>query len=413
MAPILEKYTSVDDALGQIRTKMEIHLKSGYVRVLDAFGRVSVADIHATSDVPAFRVSHMDGFALDTGDLKGATRSRPAILKVSGAIDPGEMPKRPLRKGEAIQVATGGGVPAGADAVLPTEEVEISGSSIRVGFVPEPGNYIYEAGADVKKGERIVSRGQALRAQDVGMLIALGFERVRVWEKPRVCIIATGSELKPAGEQGEEKVSDSHTPVFQRLCESIGNATVESTIVRDDLEELSRAVKNALARSDFLITLGGTSVGRRDLVTDAVSTLHPEVLIHGIRINRGRVTAVATVNGKPVIMMPGPIQGAMNAFLLLGLPLLHLISGREGAALRLPCTLTSRWEGRRKFSDFTKVLYVRIRVGEPVAEPLHGETESFRVLSRANGYVVVPEQINKIEAGSRVVANLLPGFSFV
>ena len=410
MAPLVTEYESVEGALERLRAKTSFRRTSESVRVVDSYGRVPSADIRATTDVPAFPVSHMDGFAVHASDLKGATRSSPVLLKVAGARRPGERTARPLRQGETIQVATGGGVPPGADAVVPAESVRPAARAIRVDFAPDPGSFIYQAGEDLKKGERIISQGQAIRAQDVGMLIALGFPRVRVWKKPRVSVIATGSELKPPGDPEPGKIPESHSPVFVRLCEAAGCTTAGVEIAGDEPKKLTGALRRALARSDVVITLGGTSAGRRDLVVDAVSSLRPDFLVHGIRINRGRVTAVASVKGRPILMLPGPIQGAMNAFLLLGLPLLQVLSGREKTTFQVPCTLGARWEGRKRFSDFKKVVYVSLKE-DLVAEPLHGETESIRVLARADGYFVVPEETKVLERGTRVTVSLLPGFS--
>ncbi len=156
------------------------------------------------------------------------------------------------------------------------------------------------------------------------------------------------------------------------------------------------------------------SRGKLDLADGVVLRLGPQLLHHGIRMDRGRVAGLAVVNGKGLVMLPGPIQGAMNAFVLLGLPLIQRLSGRGEQVIRMKARLNRRWEARSRFADFTKVVYLKVsRSGAVIeADPIVGETESISVLSDANAFLVVPEEVRAIEAGQEVEALLLPGFSF-
>ena len=158
---------------------------------------------------------------------------------------------------------------------------------------------------------------------------------------------------------------------------------------------------------------GGTSVGRADLVGEAVRSLVPDVFVHGIKMDRGRVAGIAVVEGKPVLMMPGPIQGAMNAFILLGARVIGWLQGGERMGVEVSCPLEGQWEARKRFSHFRKVLYVKLVPGDRTsARPLAGDTESIKVLCEADGYVIVPEEVARLAEGSVVRVNLLPGFSF-
>lgn len=209
-------------------------------------------------------------------------------------------------------------------------------------------------------------------------------------------------------------VRNSHTSVFMRLLEESGCVPLNLGISPDARREILAKVQRGLKEADMLLTMGGTSVGRRDLVGETIASLRPRAMFHGIRMDRGRVTGVAVVGQKPVLMMPGPIQGAMNAFILSGLPIIRRLSGRSDEEVVVRARLGSRWEARRRFPHFAKVLYVRLSRGEkgPSAEPMVGETESMTILARSNAYVVVPEKTTLLEAGEDVDAVLLPGFSF-
>ncbi|MDG7028523.1 MAG: hypothetical protein JRN16_08955, partial [Nitrososphaerota archaeon] len=137
-------------------------------------------------------------------------------------------------------------------------------------------------------------------------------------------------------------------------------------------------------------------------------------LYHGIKMDRGRVTGVAVVRRKPVVMMPGPIQGALNAFILFALPVIQKLSMVGDETIKARARLTRRWEARRKFSDFTKVVYLNLTEGEGglKAEPLSAETESMSLLVRSTAVTVVPEEVRSMEAGQEVEAMLIPGISY-
>lgn len=367
----------------------------------------------APADIPPFPASHWDGYAVMAGDLVGASHSGPVSLKVVGRAGPGGRPGPAISHGEAFQVMTGTPLPSGADAVVPVESAQRVGDHVAIREPIQSGSHVYAAGEDTKEGETILRKGQAIRVQDVGMLMALGFTKARVWRMPKVAVMATGSELAELGRPKPGKVVNSHSHVFLRLCERLGCIPLDLGIARDSKPEISRKLRNALVRADLILTLGGTSAGKHDYVAEAVESLGPDLLVHGIKMDRGRVTGVSVVGGKPVLIMPGPIQGAMNALLLLGLPLIDVLAGTVGREVDVPCSFSDAWEARKRYADFRKVVYVKRDKGRATAKPLRAETESMRILSDADGYVIVPENVTRIDAGDHVVVRLLPGFSFL
>ncbi len=408
----MTEYTSVEDALRRIGRHARIKPGLEWISSLDAHGRILATAIRVEKDVPPFTLSHKDGFAVPAATLQSATRAHPAVLKVIGRAGAGERPRTVMGKGTAFQVVTGAGLPAGADAVLPVESVEVREGKISVGYAPKPGSDVYGAGEDMRKGQVILPKGHMVRAQDVGLLVALRIPKVKVRRKPVISVISTGSELTDPKRPKAGRMPDSHSPVFVRLCQRVGCDAVYLGVVGDDLPVLSRVLRKAVASSDMVLTLGGTSAGGRDYIVEAVSSLRPEEVVHGIRMDRGRVTGVASVNGTPILMMPGPIQAAMNAYFLLGVPLVEMLSGGRSSILEVPCILGAPWHARTRFSDFLKVVYVRLRKGAPlVAEPIVAETESIKMLVDADGYIVVPEEVKEMAAGTSVMIRLVPGFS--
>ena len=410
MSPLVREYATVTESLDKVLRTMRPGRRSEQVPVREVCGRVLAEDVLAADDVPPIATSHKDGFALGLESIKGASLDTPVAIKVVGSAGPGSRPKSRVGAGEALRVATGAGIPRGADAVLPAESVAVAGGAIAVTHVPEPGSHVYRAGGDFRKGEFLLSRGRVLKPQDLGLLISLRRKAVRVAPRPRISIIPTGSELAPPDGPRRGRVVESHSSVFQSLCGILGCQAVNVGVVEDDPAKLSRALRTSLARSDMVLTLGGTSAGRRDLVVGAVANLRPELLVHGLKLDRGRVAGVASVNGKPVLMLPGPIQAAMNAFLLVGTPLVDAILGRSSSRMEIPCTLAGEWAARPRYSDFLKVVYVKLRAGDSIeAEPVSAESESIKILTDADGYIVVPEPVRRLERGERVRVRLFPG----
>jgi molybdopterin biosynthesis enzyme len=140
------------------------------------------------------------------------------------------------------------------------------------------------------------------------------------------------------------------------------------------------------------------------------------VLIHGVKLDRGRVSGLGVIDGKPICMLPGPIQGALNAFIVFVRPLVRMFSGlNQKSDLKIVAAITENWQARKKFANFTKILYVSVsRVEEMfLAKPIVGETQSMSLLTKSNGYVIIPERVTSINAGEKIEVNLLPGFSYI
>lgn len=372
-----------------------------------ALGRVAAADVFSGSDSPAFPLSHMDGYAVNSLD---AQRRR---LKVTGTRGPGSEPRARANRGQAVRVGTGARLPFGTDAVVPLEDARESDGWVTIPSKIERWSYVYPAGADYRKGEQMLNKGYAIRAQDIGLLLNLGIDRIKVFRRPRVALIATGSELSDKRSPPPGKVRNTHSAVFSSLVQANGCAPLDMGVVPDSSDELTRCLAEAFSKADLVLTLGGTSAGEHDLVSEAVASLSPEVLIHGVRMDRGRVAGAGVVRGRPLVMLPGPIQGAMNAFNLLATPTLDRLRGSEKSGLTVRARLGSDWNARDRFKSFTKVVYVRLGGrGNHVAEVVSGETESMTVLTEASGFVVVPEAVSHLSAGHVVDVRLTPGFSF-
>jgi molybdenum cofactor synthesis domain-containing protein len=244
--------------------------------------------------------------------------------------------------------------------------------------------------------------------------------RVPVFRKPRVAIIPTGDELtdNPNEINGTTaKIMNTNSHFISRLVREGGGVSFDLDVVPDNVSKVAEKIRMALEKTDMILTTAGSSVGEYDVVEQSINSLgRPGILAHGVKLDRGRVAGVAVLKGKPIIILPGPIQGAVNAYIVFAGPILRYLSGLpEFDGLRIVGTLTKKWEARKKFSKFTKIAYVSAwssKDGNVKATPITGDTAMMTVMTKANGYLLVPETTTAIEAGKKVYINVLPGLSY-
>jgi molybdopterin molybdotransferase len=417
-------YCSVSYAFTKLLKHIKPVLNTALVPVFESKGYVLKEDVVSDYDVPAYPSSHMDGFALKSDETVSASNSNPISFKISsGKSFLGIPPTYVLKTGEVYRIQTGGYMPCQSDAVVPIESVKTVGDELVIVYSPvKKGSFVYLAGTDVKKKERVLFKGQLLRAQDTGMLASLKFREVPVFRKPVVGIIPTGTELTDDLEEnndknGGQKILNTNGPMIASLIDEIGGIPLSYKATPDTHCILKSNIETALKDSDMILTIGGTSVGMQDIVETTINSFgEPGVLVHGVKLDRGRVSGLAVIDKKPLILLPGPVQGALNAFIVFVRPLVGVFSGRAGKSdLTVLAAITENWYARKKFTDFTKIVYVRVskQRGEFVATPLAGETQSMSLLVKSNGYTVVPEEVTNIKAGNKIEVSLLPGFSYI
>ena len=413
-------YISVDEAFARLMQKVRmVQAKFESVPVLKAYGRVLADDAISYVNIPSYDSSHMDGFALNHKDIKYASASFPAVLKIKRSqFKAGRFPCQIIQRKEACRIATGGYLPTGSDTVIPIERVKVSGDDkVRIFSRIPKGSFVYRAGSDIKKGEQVMIKGKILRPQDIGLLAMIGFLRVRVFKKPIVTLIPTGSELTNHLEvRGSGKIPDTHSHIVFRMIEEIGGVAIRLAVTPDKMDAIAKKIRHASIKADLILTLGGSSIGKYDLVEKAINSIGSSgILVHGVRLDRGRVTGLGVVRGKPIIVLPGPIQGAINSFVIFAYPLIRWLSNRSGKMPIVSATLSDKWKARKNFGCFTKVVYVALSnsIYGFKATPVTGQTESIRLLTKAHGYIIVPERITNMKAGRTVQVHLLPGFSYI
>ena len=396
-----QKLVSVEEARQRLLDGLKIKRKTVMVPIYDALNRVLAEDIIAEEDLPRFDRSAVDGYAVRAEDTFGVSQFKPKILKLTDGNE--------VKKGEAKQVWTGNPLPEGADAVLMLENVKRSDNEIEVWAAVTPGENVSRKGEDVVKGEIAVKAGTRLKPHHLGLVASLGVAEINVFEKPKVAVLATGNELVEVGQKPrEDQVFEANRLVIKALCLELGAEPLDLGIAKDDVAEISEKIRLGLEKADMVLTTGGTSVGASDLVPKAINSIgKPGVIVHGVAMRPAMPTALAVIGDKPIIILSGNPVAAMFGFEVFARPLILKMLGvkcerRPVVNARLTRRTTTAL-GRRTF--------VRVRVfqsgGEFYAEPVSARGSGIiSTMTRANGYVVVPENREGLEEGETVQVHL-------
>jgi molybdopterin molybdotransferase len=359
-----------------------------------ADGRVLAAAVVAPEDLPPWPRAAMDGFAIRADDGAGPRTVRAELAA-------GEVFGGTVGPEDAVAIATGATMPAGADAVVMLEHAVRDGARVSFARAPRPGENVVAPGEDLRRGDVVAARGRRLRPPHLAALVALGVSAVRVHRRPRVAVLATGSELvAPDATPGAGQIRDVNSTALAAQARRAGCDVVRVGLVPDDLALVTEWVRVGAERSDCLLLSGGSSVGAADLTVRALTDLGAEILFHGIDVKPGRPTVLARMAGKPVLGIPGVPASAQIIFEVFVRPLLWRLGGEEAREPWPARTLAPL--ARRVASAVGREDWLRVRLGAGgQAEPLPGGN-TLSSLVRADGMVCIPAARAELEAGERV-----------
>ena len=367
-----------------------------------ANGRVLAEDLISSADVPPFSRAAMDGYAVRAEDTAGASPATPRRLRRIETIYTGQVPQKRVEQGECAEIATGAPLPEGADAVVMVEETDSDGSGTVLVFAPAFARQnIGRQGADIQKGQRVLVNGAMLNASRLGAIAALGVTTVEVYAKPRVAVLSTGNEIVDPGQPlAPGQVYDVNRVTVSAVVSDNGGIPIPYRTAADTLEDLSRALDECLAQ-DVVVFSGGSSVGERDLVLDAISA-RGEILFHGIAVKPGKPTAFGFVGGKVFFGMPGyPTSCLSNAYILLAPALRRLARLPQRIVRPLQMPLAARVlsaPGRHQFYS--------VRMENGAAVPAFKASGDITSMSQADGYIEIPADVEVVEAGTVVEVKL-------
>lgn len=363
-----------------------------------AAGRVLAEPVRADRAYPPVARSAMDGFAVRARDVPGE-------LRAAGEIRMGQLWRGELAPGNAIRIPTGGAVPPGSDCVVPVEDADATRELVRVAKTFAAGDNIVPAGSDMRAGETLLEEGRRIGAAEIGVLGALGIEKIAAYRVPVFGVISSGDELVDVRSVPDAaQVRDSNRWAIAAKLARLGAAAKHYPIAPDDETAYGALLQTAVAECDAVVLSGGSSVGVRDLTPRLADACGPPgTIVHGIRVKPGKPTVLASARGKPIIGLPG---NPTSALMILEAVAAHVVADLAGARVepnRVEARLALPVRKRPGWTQYVPVV-LKEEAGTCVAHPLEMHSAAVSSLARASGFLTLGETVESVAAGETVLA---------
>lgn len=361
-------------------------------------GRVLAVDARSDADLPGFRRSTVDGYAVRAAETVGASDALPSLFRLAGRVSMGTGASFTLDPGECAYVPTGGEVPEGANAVAMVEHAEVLGDEVLIGRPVAGGENLVLPDEDFAAGEIVVPAGRRLSPQDVGALAAIGRSAVEVRRRPVIGVVSTGNEVVPVDAvPGRSEVRDVNSYLCRAFCRDRGCETRFYGIVPDEPGALRTVLEAAGRECDAIFVSGGSSKDERDLGAQTIADLGA-VLVHGIALAPGKPTIIGRVGDVPAIGLPGHPASAFVVLLVIAGPVLAVLAGDTTDRSRhIRARLAENVPSARGRED-----YVRVTVRDGEARPIFAKSGLLNSLVRADGLLRVPAGREGFETGDEV-----------
>ncbi len=372
-------------------------------------GRILAGDIRAKNDFPLFDNSSVDGFALQTSDIAGADQASPRSLQVIADIRAGTFSEQPIHPGQCARIMTGAPMPAGADAVIMVEDTNFN-ERLAGSMAPEtvavykplrPGENVRRCGADLHAGDKVLSAGKRLRAQEIGLLAMLGLPEVPVFRKPKVALLSSGDELMPVEALlTPGKIHDANSYILAALSESAGVELIRLGVASDSEADVRARLERAVEeKADVIISSAGVSMGAFDYVKSVVES-EGELDFWKVNMRPGKPLAFGKYHGIPFFGLPGNPVSAYMGFEVFVRPALEKLSGqtpRPHASQKARLAEPVESDGRESYlraivTEEQGALTVRITGAQASGDLLS--------LVRANALLIVPSGVKSLPANS-------------
>jgi molybdopterin molybdotransferase len=364
----------------------------------EAAGRVLASDILSGIDVPPFDRSAMDGYAARSEELVGAGELNPVSLRVVGELFAGDAPGPLVGKGAACRVATGAVLPEGADAVVMAEFASEEAGVVRLRRAEPKWGNVSRRGSDMRSGTRALPEGALLDPAKVGVLASLGHSSVKVLARPRIAVISSGNEIaEPGGPLGPAQVYNSNSYTLAALIGQNGGEWRTLPRIEDTKEAIREALRKARSEGyDAVAISGGSSVGERDLLAGVLSDTG-EMLFHGVQIKPGKPFLFGRMGKMLVFGVPGYPAACLTVGFVFLAPAVRKMAGLPPSRRTVRAKLA-----RRVASRLGRVQFLTVKLVSGEAEPVFKESGAITSLAAADGYIVVPDNVELVEKGEEV-----------
>ena len=382
----------------------KLNFEEEVVNIEESFNRVLSREIISNIDVPHFRKSRMDGYAVIAEDTFGADEDNLIELELIEIIQAGEAPQKNLDEKKCSYVATGAAVPLNATGVVMVEFTDKQGKNISISKAVSPGTHIIEIGHDIKKHTRIIEKDSLIDLASIGIMASCGIKELWVHRQPLISLMSTGNELVSQDTQVLEigKIYDINSVVLKKAIENTGAQVKFFGVIKDNFVELKSAIDDALKLSDIVILSGGTSKGQGDLaplILDEYNDL--EILVHGVKIKPGKPIIFAKKKDKLIFILPGYPTSALSCFYVFidsflrkmsGFPFREKFSKKMEIGERIYSTV-----GRHEF----KAVKIQEEDGVKKLFPIKTGSEAISTMFYADGYIEIDELESILEKGEQ------------
>jgi len=378
------------------------------VNLSEALNRVLAEDIIADCDLPPFDRAQMDGYAVRAADVANI----PARLGVVGESAAGSGWHKEMKTGEAVRIMTGAPVPVGADAVQQVELTRESDGEVEILERVDVGRSIVRRASEIRAGETVLRAGEEIYAAMIATLASFGYAQVKVGRRPRVAIMATGSELVDVDKQpGRDQIRDSNNYTLAAYAKLAGATVERLPLAVDDTRELKLQIAAAAERSDVLITSGGVSMGVYDFTKAALKELGAQIFFERVSLRPGKPTVFGRLGNTLVFGLPGNPVSVTVTFNLFARTALRAMQGAKEPGLKEETAVLVRdLKGSIERESYLPAVLSTDGNGSLLAEPLKwGGSSDFVSFARATALIDVPAGVKIIDAGSRVKVVRLPG----
>ena len=372
--------------------------QSSVIELGEALGFVLSEDVVSTIDMPPFRQSAMDGYALNIGNSNS--------YRLVGEVKAGDNGNLLLKPGEAARIFTGAPVPDTANTVVMQEKVNTNDSQISVEGEVKIDINIRPKGEQIKTGDVALEKGTTIKGAHIGFLASLGVTTVKVYKKPSVAIVVTGNELVALGNPlafGE--IYESNGIMLKSVLSELGYKTVTTLSVEDDYESTKSILQKAIDNHDVVIVTGGVSVGDYDFVGKALNAVGVEEIFYKVKQKPGKPLFFGKKDEKSIFGLPGNPAAALSCFYIYVYPLLKRCQGASITSLqRILMPLKEAYTVKG-----TRAQFLKAKVSERGVMVLGGQSSAMvRTFGDANALVFIPENISQIYEGEKVTTILLP-----
>lgn len=386
-------------------------LEAETVPLADALGRTLAHDLRSTTDIPVFDNSAMDGYAVRRADVATASPEHPVVLDVVADLPAGSGEDPALAPGTAARIMTGAPVPADADAIVPVEHTDAGTTRVTVTTAPRPAAHLRRAGEDLRTGDVVLAAGSVLSARHLSSAAAAGHPVVTVRRRPRVAVVATGSELVPPGEPlARGQIPESNSTLLAAMVREAGGVVERAVTVRDDDDTLRAELAAVVAAGvDLVVLSGGVSVGAYDVTKSVLAPLGTVDFV-SVAMQPGKPQAFGRLDGVPVFGLPGNPVSACVSFEVFVRPALGRLQGRSVIDRRhLEATVAEGWRTPPGRAQYMPVALESSAQGLRARPATRGGSGSHLVggLAAADGFAVVPAATSEVRPGDTLPVMLV------